>query len=501
MKLSELLSYPSVTVQCHDNPDADAIASGWAVYLYFKKHNIPVRFIYGGKFEIKKSNLMLMVSNFNIPIEYVTKLDEVPPLLITVDCQYGEGNVQHFDAKTVVTIDHHRISGQLPELNDVRPNLGSCSTLVWDLLNKEGFDVNENSDLATALYYGLFTDTNGFAELAHPLDRDLRDELVIKRSYITLFRNSNLSFGELKIAGEALENSFTEPKYKYGMIEAKPCDPNILGVISDMFLEVDCITCCVVYSILEFGIKLSIRSCVKEVKANEFSEYLTEGIGSGGGHIDKAGGFVERKSIEEAGISYDAASIHDFMKARMDSYFENTEIIYVREFKGDLSGYPVYNKKALHLGYVDPSNMGLGGKTVYVRTMEGDLDIVIKDTTYIMIGIEGEIYPSDLSHFEKSYIRSDEPYVYDGEYEPTIKDSKTGEKIAIIPYAKSCISTGKRSVYAKKLDHRVKLFTTWDEEKYYLAKPGDYLVSVVDNPSDVYIVAAGIFAITYEEVR
>ena len=69
MKLSELLSYPSVIVQCHDNPDADAIASGWALYKYFKKNNVPVRFIYGGKFEIKKSNLMLMVSNFNIPIE------------------------------------------------------------------------------------------------------------------------------------------------------------------------------------------------------------------------------------------------------------------------------------------------------------------------------------------------------------------------------------------------------------------------------------------------
>ena len=501
MKLSDLLSYPSVTVQCHDNPDADAIASGWALYLYFKSNNIPVRFIYGGKFEIKKSNLMLMIDNFNIPIEYVTELNEEPPLLITVDCQYGEGNVWHFDAKTVATIDHHRVSGKLPLLNEVRSNLGSCSTLMWDLLNKERFDVNENSDLATALYYGLLTDTNGFAELSHPLDRDLRDELVIKRSYITLFRNSNLSFGELKIAGEALENSFTEPKYKYGMIEAKPCDPNILGVISDMFLEVDCIECCVVYSILEFGIKLSIRSCVKEVKSNEFVEYLTEGIGSGGGHIDKAGGFIDRKSIEALGISYDPTSIHNFIKARIDSYFDNTEIIYVKDYTGDLSGYPVYNKKALHLGYVDPSGMGLGGKTVYIRTMEGDLDIVIKESTYIMIGIEGEIYPSDLSHFEKSYIRSDEPYIYGGEYEPVIKDSKTGEKIAIIPHAKSCISTGKRSVYAKKLDHRVKLFTTWDEEKYYLAKPGDYLVSVVDNPRDVYIVEAGIFAATYEEVR
>ena len=35
MRLRELLGYDDIVVQCHDNPDADAIASGYAVYRYF----------------------------------------------------------------------------------------------------------------------------------------------------------------------------------------------------------------------------------------------------------------------------------------------------------------------------------------------------------------------------------------------------------------------------------------------------------------------------------
>ena len=35
VKLSDLLQYNKIYIQCHDNPDADAIASGYALYRYF----------------------------------------------------------------------------------------------------------------------------------------------------------------------------------------------------------------------------------------------------------------------------------------------------------------------------------------------------------------------------------------------------------------------------------------------------------------------------------
>lgn len=39
MILSELLIYNKIVIQCHDNLDPDAIASGYALYSYFKSKN------------------------------------------------------------------------------------------------------------------------------------------------------------------------------------------------------------------------------------------------------------------------------------------------------------------------------------------------------------------------------------------------------------------------------------------------------------------------------
>ncbi len=500
MHLKDLLNYSQVVVQCHDNPDADAIASGFGVYLYLKDHDIPVRFVYGGKFPIQKSNLVLMKDTFDIPIEYVKDIGK-PELLVTVDCQYGQGNVQKFEAKNVAVIDHHRVTGPLPELNEVRSNIGSCSTIVWDMLTYEGIDVNEDTDLATALYYGLLTDTNNFAELSHPLDRDLRDYLKYRRSNIALFRNSNLSLEELKIAGEAMEGCSYSETHRYGFVEAKPCDPNILGVISDTLLEVHDVDTCLVYSVLAFGIKLSVRSCVKEVKANELAGYLTEGVGSGGGHIDKAGGFIDKSSLDELNVPYTHEGIAKFLLGLMDKYFAETEIIYAATYEQDPAGLKKYVKNRLHLGYVDPLLLVPEGTATYIRTLEGDLDLVIDDTIYIMIGIDGEIYPTKKANFEKNYEYSDDPYTFPGEYEPSMKDSKTGKALSVVKYAKSCYSTGSAAILARKLDHRVKVFTSWDEEKYYLGKPGDYLAARADDPNDVYIIAGNIFAQSYSEAE
>ena len=161
MKLSKLLQYNQIIVQCHDNPDADAIASGYGIYTYLKAHGKDVRLVYGGRNMIRKSNLVMMIKELGIPIENVrhTSSENPAELLITVDCQYGEGNVTHYPAETVAVIDHHRVSKALPKLHEVESHLGACSTLVWNMLKDEGIDPNEDENLATALYYGLFTDT------------------------------------------------------------------------------------------------------------------------------------------------------------------------------------------------------------------------------------------------------------------------------------------------------------------------------------------------------
>ena len=281
MKLNELLEFNHIVIQCHDNPDADAIASGYGIYSYLRANGRQARLIYGGREPVKKSNLTLMVEMLDIPIEYVRELEE-PELLLTVDCRYGEKNVQRFPGGTVAVIDHHKARmEELPAMGEVRDNYGACATIVWDMLCEEGFDVGADEKLATALYYGLFMDTGKLQELCHPKDKDLRDALEFRcnKTSLFLFQNNNLSLDELRIAGEALAGYEYHPDDRFAIAQAKRCDPNILGVISDILIEAESVDVCVVCCMLDGGAKLSVRSCVRETRADEIAAYIAQGVG------------------------------------------------------------------------------------------------------------------------------------------------------------------------------------------------------------------------------
>ncbi|MBR3039153.1 MAG: DHH family phosphoesterase [Lachnospiraceae bacterium] len=493
-------SFDSIVIQCHDNPDADTLGSGYALWWYLKKLGKSPRLIYGGRNPISKSNLLLMTDNLHIPVEYVEELDYVPNLLITVDCQYNESNVTHFDAENIAIIDHHQLTGDPPKLSEVKSNYGSCSTVMFELLQKEKIDINENPDVATALYYGLMTDTGNFAEISHPADKDLRDYARFSQGDILMFRNANISREELQIAGDALKNAIYDDTHHYGVIEALPCDPNILGLIGDMFLEVDILKCCIIYTRLPFGVKISVRSCVKEVKASELASYLTEGFGGGGGHLIKAGGLLNRDLLEKAGIEYSDEGIRNLIQSRMRRYFTDTEIIYAGNYTVDLNSVQRFRKLEVPVGYVKATDLAETGDKIMIRTLEGDVDVTVEDDLYIILGIDGEIYPCREKRFENSYRLIDIPYDYPAEYPPTVLKTLTGERIEILPFAKSCVTLGGKGIYARELDHRVKVFTSWDPEKYYLGVPGDYLAMRADDLKDVYVIAKDIFVRSYEAI-
>lgn len=296
MRLKELLKYDDIVIQCHDNPDADTIASGYAVYCFLKAYGKNPRLIYSGRNTIRKSNLKLMVSELHIPITHVEKLD-APELLVTVDCQYGESNVTMHKAKNIAVIDHHRISGKVPELHEIRNKFGSCSTVLWHMLKEEDFAINSDIRLSTALYYGLYTDTNEFTEISNTMDMGLRDEVEVDHVLIGRLRNANMSLEELEIAGTALLKSDYIEDYRCAIVKAGMCDPNVLGIISDLLLAVDVVDTCLVFNVLPNGVKLSVRSCVENVKASELAAVISDGIGSGGGHLNKAGGFIQMELL------------------------------------------------------------------------------------------------------------------------------------------------------------------------------------------------------------
>ena len=502
MRLSELLCYKKIYIQCHDNPDADTIASGYALYRYFTDMGKETVLFYGGKFKIHKSNLVLMVQELDIPIEHrdVRVLED--DLLILVDCQYGEGNVEKTQASHVAVIDHHQIEMDVTDMCEIQSEVGSCSTVVWHMLEEENYPVNEDSRIGTALYYGLYTDTNQFAELYNPIDLDMRESVAVNQSMIRQFRNANISLEELETAGIALIRNIYNEQYRYAIIKSAPCDPNILGLISDFLLQVDAVDTCVVYNILNDGIKISVRSCIKEVRANELAEFLCEGIGSGGGHVEKAGGFISKRLYEK---QYEGIHTESYFGDRMNDYFEQTDIIYAKEQAADTSDMELYRKKELVLGFVRPSKVFPVGTDIMVRTLEGDIDVKVTEDIIIMIGIKGEVYPIKADKFAASYrVLAESSDLKDTsirmKYIPSIKNKQDNTTRQITEFAGSCVTTERAKIYARPLTKTTKIFTAWDEEKYMLGKVGDYLAVRENDAYDIYAVEKNIFALTYEKI-
>lgn len=513
MKLKDLQHYQNITIQCHDNPDADAIASGFALYSYFNGLGKQARLVYAGRNRIQKSNLLLMVDELHIPIDYIEDVrayseqdasGKTSGLLITVDCQYGAGNVTALPAEDVAIIDHHQVEIADVEKSEINPHLGSCSTLVWNMLREAGYKI-EDSKVGTALYYGLYTDTNQFAEIYNPLDMDMREDVPCEKTLITRFRNANLSLQEMEIAGVAMIRYIYNDDYRYAIIRSQPCDPNILGLISDFLIQVAEVDSCVVYNELKDGYKFSVRSCIKEVQADELAAFLAEGIGSGGGHREKAGGFISKALYEN---SYPTLHSEAFFSQRLNNYFDFCRIIYAKEYEIDLFDMQSYVKKQVPLGYVEAVNVLPIGTPITIRTLEGDVDMTVEPDLIIMIGIKGEVYPNRKEKFEKSYTVTDEPYCKDEmhshrnmTYEPTVHNRATGEVMQLADYAKVCIASGGTHIHARELTERVKVFTAWDEEKYMLGKEGDYLAVRCDDRHDIYVVERDIFFKTYEPME
>lgn len=504
MRLSDLHGFSKITIQCHDNPDADAIASGFAMYKYFQARGVDVSFIYGGRFPLQKSDLKLLVEKLGISVSYRNEVEgRISGLLLMVDCQYGTGNVTKFEAEHVAVIDHHQVEMKEDELCEIRPELGSCSTLCWKLMLDEGYDVNADINLSTALYYGLFKDTGEFSEIYNPLDKDMQDALEINKTVFSVVRNSNISRRELRTAGVALIRNLYNENHRYAIIPCdEPCDPNVLGVISDFLLSVDGVDTCCVFNTLEDGHKLSVRSCVKEVKANELAEYLCRGVGSGGGHIDKAGGFIKKSKLEKY---QGCVGIEAFVNDRMHQYFEDVEILYANTAKIDVSDLPMYEKKQYVEQYVKATDVYPIDTPITIRTVEGDEDMRITDDLILMIGVRGEIMLSNLERLGAEYDYSDEPYsekdaIAREIYIPKITNKMTGESVRIDAFGKKCLAKAKKRIYVKKLDHYVKLFTDWDDEIYALVKPGDYLTVTADEKRAVYMISNDILGLTYDKV-
>lgn len=200
------------------------------------------------------------------------------------------------------------------------------------------------------------------------------DYLRVDSSLINKLIHSNFTLNELETAAIAMIRYTYDEANKTAIIKANPCDPNILGIIGDMVLQVDSVDICIVYNECPTGYKLSVRSCVKSVAANDLAEYLTFDIGNGGGHADKAGGFIVMHAYKE---KHTTTPIEMYLMSRIKNYADDYAIIYADNHDAVQNEYIAYQKKPYLCGYIPTADIATAGTNLKIRTLEGDVKDIL----------------------------------------------------------------------------------------------------------------------------
>jgi phosphoglycolate phosphatase len=385
-----------------------------------------------------------------------------------------------------------------------------------------GISIRHNRALSTALYYGLYSDTSAFTEISHPLDMDLRDTADYDVQLLNKYRNSNLSLEELEVAGAALLKSDYKEEYRAAIVKSGPCDPNLLGVISDLVLGVDAVDICIVFNVQPGGVKVSVRSCSREAKASEIAEALCENIGSGGGHVAKAGGYIQMDLLtqeylrfcEEKGFTprmdLDAEGLHEqpagsgikaVLEQRFRAYMDNTDILYAEDGRLDVSNAQSFLRRPVAWGYIRVAELFADGTRINVRSILGDFQTVLQRDIVLLFSPKGELYfrrESDI--LEQFRVHPDwEFHLSESEYAPTIKNMETGEILVPMEQAHVCVPKAEKVIYARRLERKVKLFPHNPVSlEYQLGRIGDYLLDSRDSLNGVRIIRRESFEQLYQ---
>lgn len=295
-------------IQTHNYPDHDAVAAAFGLQHLLALHQIKSHILYVG--DIGEGSLLHMIEKLNITISHADDYSAMQPQdkIVIVDGCKGSKNVLDLVGDEVAVIDHHEINPddiEDVEFVDIRPWLGSCSSLIASYYNE--LDIAIPPNVATAFQIGITMDTSNLTRAVDRLDlrfftdfyftsnRDFVDSIL--RNYLALDDLSYYRYliDHLKIKAEVAFCFFPDG-----------CRPNMLGILSDFVLALKEIDLVVLCALNGDKVYFSLRNENRKWNASLIVRHLLQGIGNGGGHSHMAGGIIFRSADFNSERIYDA---------------------------------------------------------------------------------------------------------------------------------------------------------------------------------------------------
>lgn len=283
-----------VYIQTHNFPDPDAIASAYGLSKLLEHYGISSSICYRGKIERYSTNGMVTSLGIEMMnIENASELDREDEIIL-VDSQKGNTNIIDTDGDEIICIDHHPTFDNSKDVVyrfvDIRPEYGACSTIIAEYFFENNIEMNRK--VATALLYGIKTDTMGLSRDVSAADVEIYGKLfgIADNDILKSLEHCSIKFDDLKAYGNAINSIKVYNNISFANTGVN-CPEALIASICDFMLDLVEVEFSVVYSIKQEGIKLSIRSS-GDLDAGRITNVALNGIGGGGGHHSMAGGFV-----------------------------------------------------------------------------------------------------------------------------------------------------------------------------------------------------------------
>jgi nanoRNase/pAp phosphatase (c-di-AMP/oligoRNAs hydrolase) len=285
-----------ILIVCHDNPDPDALASALAMKHLCESMGHSSTIIHGGMIEHQQNRAMVKLLDMDIrklildwEVEDLLKESDI---VICVDFSHpGSNNVLPQKCVPHIVIDHHT-SEERPagDVILVRSEFAATSSLIASILMNSGIEMN--SEIATALAFGIRTDTLGFTRSFNAVDLRALSWLGawIDWDLMRSFESPPRSQEVLSIFKQALTDAGLENGLMLVPI-SDMVDRDALSQVADFLLPTEGVKIVVSYGVRMTKVILSVRS-------NDDSKHVgrllakTFEKGSAGGHKSLAGGQI-----------------------------------------------------------------------------------------------------------------------------------------------------------------------------------------------------------------
>lgn len=294
--LQTIADYQQVVILTHDNPDPDAIASGWGLAELFEAHlDLPVRFVAGGA--ISRAENRHLIETLNPPLELVERLD-LPEgsALVLVDCEFGTSHqlTPTGCMQPVAVIDHHLPSQtsavEIP-FTDRRQDVAATVSIIAEYFRTLG--ISPSTELSTAMVYAIRTETRG-CETAHTaLDCSAVAWLsaLANPSLIAEIESAPLPVDYFENLAMALQNTQLFGDTAFCLLPQAAAAETV-GEVADLLIrgmETKRVLCAVV---MNDQLLVSVRTDRDDEDSARLVQQTLLGWGRGGGHQHRAGGKV-----------------------------------------------------------------------------------------------------------------------------------------------------------------------------------------------------------------